>query len=170
MSKLSPKGTAGAFTLIEILIILATLILIAVFLIPGLVRDHRKAAVQACANNLKHVGLAFRTWDVDSGGNWPAKESTNAGGVKELVGTGHVYIHFRVMSNELSTPKVLVCPLDLTKTIAKDFGPKFNDSNVSYFVGTDAMETQPLIFLSGDRNLAYQGQPIKPGLFVLTTI
>ena len=36
-------------------------------------------------------------------------------------------------------------------------------------MGTDAGETYPQMFLSGDRNLASQGQPIKPGLFVLAT-
>ena len=120
-------------------------------------------------NNLKIVGLAFRTWDLDGGGYFPAKVSTNVGGVKELVGTGHVFIHFLVMSNELSTPKVLVCPLDKTKTVAKDFASGFSDKNVSYFVGTDAGDTYPQTFLSGDRNLAFQGQPIKAGLFLLTT-
>ena len=73
------------------------------------------------------------------------------------------------MSNELSTPKVLVCPRDKAKTVAKDFASGFSDKNVSYFVGTDATEIYPQMFLSGDRNLAFQGQPIKPGLFVLTT-
>jgi hypothetical protein len=73
------------------------------------------------------------------------------------------------MSNELLTPKVLVCPRDKAKTVAKDFASGFTNKNVSYFVGTDAMETYPQMFLSGDRNLAFQGQPIKPGLFVLTT-
>jgi len=73
------------------------------------------------------------------------------------------------MSNELVTPKVLVCPADKAKTAAQDFGPNFSDANVSYFVSIDANENTPQMFLSGDRNLAFQGQPIKAGLFALTT-
>jgi len=94
---------------------------------------------------------------------------TAYGGTKELVSTGQVFVHFRNMSNELSTPKMVVCPLDKAKIVATNFAVGFSDKNVSYFVGTDADETNPQMFLSGDRNLAYQGQPIKPGLFVLTT-
>jgi hypothetical protein len=169
MKKLFPKERARAFTLIEVLVIVLTTVMIAAFLIPGLVRERRRAGVVNCSNNLKQVGLAFRTWNPNDAPYMPAKESTNYGGVKELVGTGQVFIHFRVMSNELSTPKVLVCPGDKVKTVAQGFASGFSDKNVSYFVGTDAMETYPQMFLSGDRNLAFQGQPIKPGLFILTT-
>jgi len=59
--------------------------------------------------------------------------------------------------------------MDKAKTAATDFGAGFSDKNVSYFVGTDAAQTCPQMFLSGDRNLASQGQSIKPGLFILTT-
>ena len=40
---------------------------------------------------------------------------------------------------------------------------------MSHFLGADADGTSPQMFLSGDRNLAFQSQPIKPGLFALTT-
>jgi type II secretory pathway pseudopilin PulG len=169
MKKLSPKGTARAFTLIEVLVIVITVIMIAAFLIPGLVRERRRARVVYCSDNLKQVGLAFRTWIIDSGSEYVTHVRMADGGTKELVGTGQVFIHFRVMSNELSTPKVLVCPLDKAKVVATNFAVGFSDKNVSYSVGTDAMETYPQTLLSGDRNLAFQGQPIKPGLFVLTT-
>lgn len=168
MKKLFPKGTARAFTLIELLVIGFTVVMIAALLIPRLARERRRARAVACSNNLRMVGLSFRTWDTD-GGYTPSMLSTNRGGIKEMVGTGQVFIHFRVMSNELSTPKVLVCPRDKTKTVAKDFASGFSDKNVSYFVGTDAMETYSQMFISGDRNLAFQGQAIKPGLFVLGT-
>jgi hypothetical protein len=90
-------------------------------------------------------------------------------GTKELIGTGQVFVHFRAMSNELVTPRLLVCPLDKAKVVAKNFASGFSDKNVSYFVGADATEWYPKMFLAGDRNLAVQGQPMKPGLFVLTT-
>ena len=169
MKKLSPKGTARAFTLIEVLVIVFTVVMIVAFLIPALVRDRRRARAVACSNNLKIVGLSFRIWNQNDAPYFPAQEYTNRGGIKEMVGTGQVFIHFRVMSNELSTPKVLVCPRDKTKTVATNFAVGFSDKNVSYFVGTDADETRPQMFMSGDRNLASQGQPIKPGLFVLAT-
>jgi type II secretory pathway pseudopilin PulG len=163
-----PKGMARAFTLIELIVIFVVIVLLAVCLVPGLVRVRHQADV-TCMNNLKQVGLAFRISDMDSGGYWPMKVTTNAGGTMELVGSGQVFIHFRAISNELSTPKILVCPRDKAKVPTTNFASGFSDKNVSYWVGTDAIETSPQMLLSGDRNLAFQGQPIKPGLFVLTT-
>jgi type II secretory pathway pseudopilin PulG len=169
MKKLSTRRAVSAFTLIELLVIVSALALVAGLLIPGLARARRQATAKNCSNNLKCVGLAFRTWNPNDSALFPAQEPTNYRGVKELVGTGQVFIHFRVMSNELATPKVLVCPQDKAKTAATNFASGFSDRNVSYFVGTDAQETEPQMFLSGDRNLAFGGHPIKPGLFVLTT-
>ncbi len=168
MKLLSPKGTAWAFTLIELLVILLVLVVLSLCLIPGLVPEPRQAKL-GCVNNLKQVGLAFRTWCIDSAGDYPMQAPAAVGGTRELVGSGQVFVHFLVMSNELSTPKILVCPRDKAKVGAATFSSGLSDTNVSYFVGTDAKETDPQMFLSGDRNLASHGQPIKPGLFVLTT-
>ena len=46
-----------------------------------------------------------------------------------------------------------MCPTDTKKTKATDF-VSFSNTNVSYFVGLDAVETQPQQLLSGDRNIA----------------
>jgi hypothetical protein len=85
------------------------------------------------------------------------QEPMAEGGTEELIGTGQGFVHFRVMANELSRPKLLVRPLDKAKTPATDFGAGSSDKNVSYFEGTDAAQTRPQMLLSGDRNLASQG-------------
>jgi len=59
--------------------------------------------------------------------------------------------HFQVLSNELSTPAILVCPTD-TRLPATEFGALLN-SNVSYFVGVKAEFSKPVSILAGDRNL-----------------
>jgi prepilin-type processing-associated H-X9-DG protein len=76
---------------------------------------------------------------------------------------------FQVMSNELSTPKVLICPADAERygKCATNFND-FNNSNLSFFVGIDAAETNPAMILSGDRNIT-NGTPIRNGLLRLTT-
>jgi len=168
MKKLSAKGMAQAFSLIELLVLLLVLVVLSLCLIPGLVPARRQSKL-GCVNNLKQVGLAFRTWCIDSSGDYPMQAPTAVGGTKELIGSGQVFIHFLVMSNELSTPKILVCPWDKAKMGAATFSSGLSDTNVSYFVGTDSKETEPRMLLSGDRHLASQGQPIKPGLFLLTT-
>jgi hypothetical protein len=170
MKHLSARKKVEALTRVEVLVVVLASLSVVVFLSPWLLGMGRiRPRMDYCPNNLKQVGLAFRTWAIDNQDVFPALTSTNHEGTKELVGTGQVFIHYRVMSNELSTPKILVCPKDEAKSTAKDFGSGFSDSNVSYFVGTDAKETQPQMLLAGDRNLAVQGKLIKPGLFVLTT-
>jgi type II secretory pathway pseudopilin PulG len=191
MKACPPKANPRAFTLIELLVIIVTVVVIACFLVPALVREPRKAKNLACSNNLKQVGLAFKIWTIDNGDTFPMAISTNGvvtnnygitsnqsarplattngPGTQELINTGQAYVHFRVISNELSTPKILVCPNDKTKTVALNFDSALSDKNISYFVGTDAQDIYPNTFLSGDRNLAFSNQPLKPGLFTLAT-
>lgn len=56
------------------------------------------------------------------------------------------------MSNELVTPKVLICGADKERKMATDF-VQFSNANLSYFVGLDAREDTPNSILSGDRNI-----------------
>jgi hypothetical protein len=90
---------------------------------------------------------------------------TASGGVKTLVATttaqpaktatnGNVAV-FLVMSNQLSTPKILLCPSEGSKTNAANFGSGvFTSNNVSYFVNGDALESDPQMVLSGDYNVS----------------
>jgi hypothetical protein len=59
-----------------------------------------------------------------------------------------------MMSNELNSPKILVCPEDLGRSRATAFDQTFSNNNLSYFLGLDADETNPNSLLSGDRNLS----------------
>jgi prepilin-type processing-associated H-X9-DG protein len=77
-----------------------------------------------------------------------------------------VYAMFGVVSNEFNTPKILLCPAEFDtdkKQATLFFGgpsvqapqvPYDNDGNVSFFVGVDAYDTQPAMWLTGDHNLA----------------
>ena len=71
------------------------------------------------------------------------------------------------MSNELSTPYILICPADV-RPRAKDFGSTFSNTNISYFVGVDADETKPQMPLSGDRNIL-GGMKLANGILEITT-
>ena len=73
------------------------------------------------------------------------------------------------MSNELATPKVLVCPWDKDRVAATDFTAGLSASNISYFVGLDADTNHPQMFLSGDDNFAIGGLPAKSGLLEIST-
>ena len=79
-----------------------------------------------CLNNLKQISLALRMWVEDSEGNaFPWRVFRSLGGTRADSGlkTGNAYREFLAISNELSTPKPLVCPSDKKKIPASDLEP-----------------------------------------------
>lgn len=159
-----------ALTLIEVLaVIFVFFILALVLLSTGSHTSGRKAKRISCVNNLKQIGLAYRIWEGDHGDKYPMDVSMTNGGTMEIFTNGSpfqnlAFLNYQVMSNELSTPKILICPADENHFIATNFSTGFNNQNVSYFVGLDANESNPLMLLSGDDNFEIGGVPVKSGL------
>jgi len=161
--------TAHAFTLIELAVIILVLILIVIAFIPGLQNGKRLSQRKDCVKNLKWVGLAYRTWSLDSSDSYPENVEVKYGGSKEYLAAGQLDLHYRTLSNDLSTPKVLACPADFQKTVATSFNATFSSNNISYFASMNASESYPQTILSGDRNLALAGRSLAPGSVTLVT-
>jgi len=160
-----------AFTLIELLVVIAIIAILAAMLLPVLAAAKRRAQRINCVSNLKQINLAFRIWEGDNNNLYPMAVSTSAGGAEETtycqahptwVPAGITNI-FCVMSNELSTPKVLVCPADSTRGPATNFqelgalNPQttqgLGTNGISFFVCGDATEAYPQMVMDGDRNV-----------------
>jgi prepilin-type N-terminal cleavage/methylation domain-containing protein len=160
------------FTLTELLVVICVLAVVVVVLLSGLFSQPVARRMQQhinCVNNLKQIGLSFRIWEGDNGDNYPMKISVTNGGAMELAVAGNVSAIFRVMSNELSTPKVLVCPQDTARYYANNFTTDFNNQKISYFVGLDAEDKYPQMIIAGDDNLAINGVRARSGILNLVT-
>jgi hypothetical protein len=163
------KGESG-FTRAEAVVLIGVLIFVTVgVFLPYLAKAKAKASRINGGHNLKNVGLAFRVFAIDNHDFFPMALSTNEGGTKEIIETGAVFRHFQALSNELATPKILVCPMDADRWTkqATSFVNNFSDANISYFVGLDASETNGVSILSGDRNLE-GGTEVGKRIFAFT--
>ncbi len=148
-----------------LLVVLAVVAILAAMLLPALAGAHRRAYRIQCVNNLKQCGLAFRIWEGEHDDKMPMNISSDKGGTKDFDSGADTFRHFQVASNELSTPKILICPAD-TRTTAPSFVGLGNE-NLSYFIGLDADQASPQRLLDGDRNIRGQSEPSN-GVLMLT--
>jgi prepilin-type N-terminal cleavage/methylation domain-containing protein len=166
--KNSISRSSGAFTLIELFVVIAIIAVLAAELVPVLAKTGKDVRRAQCVTNIKQVGLAFRVWGDEHGDKYPMAVSTAQGGAMENI-TGQTSSHaagygvtnvFCVMSNELRTPTILHCPADFSMnnavgavaTMATNWG-SFGPGNLSYFVDGDASDAYPKMILIGDRNI-----------------
>lgn len=145
-------GRRAGFTIVELFIVLAVVAVLLALFLPAVMRSRQPAARINCVNHLKQSGLACKTWALDNGDKFPMGVSTNMGGAMEPSSDTYLAAQFQVMSNELSTPKILVCPNDAKRAYATNFAT-LKDENISYFLNVDAADDTPESLLSGDGNI-----------------
>lgn len=89
----------------------------------ALAKAKEKAESIACINNLKQLALSVRVWAIDNGDISPPDMLS--------------------MTNEMGTPKILVCPGDKTREPAKDWA-SYTAAHCSYeYLAPSAPNTEP---------------------------
>jgi prepilin-type processing-associated H-X9-DG protein len=164
----SKKGR-GAFTRVDMAVLVGAAVLSIAILIPMLIAARNYAIRTKCVDNLKQITLNCRDWEADNNNKYPMAVSVTNGGAMETAVAGDVAHCFQVMSNELKLPKYLICPADRKHVPATNWTTDFDNFHISYFINPNADEMYPQEVLMGDDNLAVNGLPVKSGLLVLAT-
>ena len=153
------------------------IVVIGFFLIYSTIRRlHGYSPQTHCISNLRQVGTAFRLWADDNDGFYPMHFLGNANypgltPAASWLGRPLDYPDastcFKALSNELGSPKLIVCPSDTRKPLSNYWS--LQDSSVSYFVGQDAHQTNANMFLAGDRNVLVDGVLVQRGRVLIKT-
>jgi competence protein ComGC len=153
-------------TLLEVVVVIALTMLLAALLLPALSKAGSGRWV-GCASNLKQIGLGMRIFSDDHAGRFPWLVPKAEGGSLEYVNSPEVFRHFLAASNEINSPKVLVCPADRERSKESDWD-RLSNRNLSYFIGLEARGSQPSSILAGDRTIFISKKPVF-GLLALNS-
>jgi len=172
-----PPGRKRAFSRLELAVVLGTIALLALIATSVLANDRSRSEQVVCLSNLRQIGHAFQLWASEHAEKAPWWTHISDGGSFQAPGDptppwlssrGNVWFQFAWISNELSTPNILVCPSDAgvgsPRKIANDFSaspsggfvnPSYKNNSVSYLIGLHSFFDFPRSVLSGDRNMRY---------------
>jgi len=159
-----PRLRQAAFTLPELIALVAVILLVAGVFLSKVSHRHPKPLRIICVSNLKNVGLAFRIFATDHNDKFPG--AILARNVTDLASI-RIESVLTMLSNELSTPKLLHCPADKQRKEPPSF-QDFVAEDTSYFTSLSSDETRPQSFLAGDRNILVHGE-LASRLVPLTT-
>lgn len=156
-------------TAFEVLAVVAWLLMLMALLLPWLARQKRSTRRSVCVSNLMQVNLAFRIWEGDNSNLYPMVVSVTNGGEMESIQAGNLRDFLPVLSNELTTTKILVCPEDSARTPAPNWYA-LSRSHISYFFSADASnDDNPDVVVDGDDNLIINRLPAGSGLMELSS-
>ncbi len=157
-----------AFTVIEVLLVAAVLLIMFLLLLPMRSGPHPPPFSSRCLNNLKQIDLAMQMFASDNNGLFPAEVLATNAVSAELLDAQSPASCFAPLIPYVKPFNVWICPADKRKVPAPT-GAQFSNSNVSYFLSLNATGIVAEVILAGDRHLTANGEPLAPGIFAATT-
>jgi hypothetical protein len=154
------KFTNRAFSRADLLFCVAGitfLFALAASLFAGTKSESQRAV---CFNNLRQIGRAFHVWGNDYEEKLPWQTYVSAGGTRHHMLGGNAWWQYSWISNQLGSPRILVCPADGPKRPADNWGtgpggflnPAYRNNGLSYSPFLHALANNPASLLAGDRN------------------
>jgi prepilin-type N-terminal cleavage/methylation domain-containing protein len=83
--KLNTYRRTSAFTLVEIMIVVAIIGLLAAIAIPNFVRARETSQTNACVNNLRQIDAAKDQWALETGQTTGANAEANRGAINQYL-------------------------------------------------------------------------------------
>ena len=173
MKRPRPTSQEAGFSRLELMMVLVAVFLLATVALPVLAGTRSHAEQVSCWNNLRRIGTAVHLWGDDHGDRTPWFTPVTEGGTRNTLNPlrNNAYFQMGTLSNELRTPKILVCPSDVgvgaPRKLANDFSSEpadggffalgYRNNALSYFVGLHSYFWMPRSLLSGDRNIQWDG-------------
>jgi prepilin-type N-terminal cleavage/methylation domain-containing protein/prepilin-type processing-associated H-X9-DG protein len=103
--------TARAFTLVELLLVMAIIAILAALLLPVLGRTKESARATACLSNLHQVGIALQIYVSDNNNKMPVMRDVSTD--PAVAATNTFPAINQVLAPQLGNTNVLRCPSDL---------------------------------------------------------
>lgn len=164
-----PRAVQGremktAFSRVELLACIGCALVLAVMAAPGFANSRVRSERAICVDNLRRIGQAVQLWGAEHESRTPWRTPLQEGGTRANGKPGNAFYEFAFMSNELVTPKVLMCPSDAARVArtASHWGTTadggyrnagYANLATSYTIGLHASLGSADSYVSSDRNL-----------------
>jgi len=158
MKRTSSSEWKAAFTLAELLVAIAITFILAALLLSVMSKVRFRTKQAVCLSQLKQIGVGLTIFKHDHNELLPASVPVGEGGVKEYVFdnsdkpllTENQYRVFRVLSNTLEAPKLLLCPTSCWKPAERFETVEWSNHNYWVLVNRRAELNNPETSWCGD--------------------